>query len=282
MAESDKKIKHFVLIRFFTFFDPKYPHDIYDVDFLSQQIVLARNALSSLENQTNKNFELVFMVNDKFFSDPKYEFVFSSLRASTSLPLTFIKRGDIELLVKDISDEYDYIITSRMDFDDFIYKDAIAVAQSKINECDTILAHGYCRGYIYRHGELYKFFHMCKGTGFVAVLMSLIIKSSFAKNLPFVSIYSFRHGRFKTKMERFLKKNHVKFSENMFQADLSTRAFIYFRHEASHWISTHNQDNNTQTEPAKQSIKHGLTTENITKKQVEDKFGFHYELNSIK
>ena len=283
MSESDKKIKHFVIMRFFTFYDKKYPYDIYDVNFLRQQIILARNALGSLENQTNKNFELVFMVNDKFFVDSKYEFIFSSLKNSTSLPITFIKRNDIKLLTKDALNEYNYVITSRMDFDDFIYKDAIAIAQGKVDECDSILAHGYCKGYIYRQraSELYNFAHMCKGIGFVAILISLILKSSFAKNLPLINVYSFKHGSVKTRMERFLKKNNIVFSENMFQPDSSTRAFIYFRHEASHWASTRNK-NDTQTEPINKVIKPGLTTSDITKKQLEEEFGFFHELNSIK
>ena len=278
---ADKTLKHFVIMRFFTFYDPNYPHDIYDVNFLSEQVILARNALSSLENQTNKNFEVVFMTNDKFFSEPKYEVIFSSLRNSTSLPITFIKKSDLELLVKNALNEYDYVITSRMDFDDFTYKDAVAVAQSKINECDNILAHGYCRGYTYKNYELYNFSHMCNGVGFVAVLMSLILKSSFAKNLPFISIYSFRHGRYKTRMQRFLKKNKVEFSESMFQQDTSTKAYIYFRHEFSHWISSRNKNDKKST-PTEKPIRQGLTTVDITKKQLEEEFGFFHKLNSIK
>ena len=69
MPASDKKIKHFVIMRFFSFDDPKYPHDIYDTDFLAKQLVLAKNnALSSLDNQTNKNFDLVFILNVKFLN----------------------------------------------------------------------------------------------------------------------------------------------------------------------------------------------------------------------
>lgn len=276
----EKTIKHFVIIRFFTLYDPKYPYDIYDVNFLSQQIILARNALSSLENQTNKNFEVIFMANDRFFSEPKYEIIFSSLKNSTSLPLTFIKKGDLEPLIKKALNEYDYVIQSRMDFDDFTYKDAVAVAQSKINECESILAHGYCKGYIYKNCELYNFFHMSNGIGFVAVLMSLILKSSFAKNLPFIGIYSFRHGRYKTRMQRFLKKNKVEFSESMFQQDISTKAYIYFRHEFSHWVLSHNK-NGKESTPTEKPIRQGLTTADITKKQLEEKFGFFHKLNSI-
>lgn len=156
MPESDKKIKHFVIMRFFSFDDPKYPHDIYDPDFLEKQLVLAKNnALPSLENQTNKNFDLVFIVNAKFFDNPKYEFVFSTLKESTTLSLTFIKNSEQARLVKQAFNDFDFVIQSRMDFDDFIFKDAIADTQSKVDECENILSYGYCKGYIYICNELY-------------------------------------------------------------------------------------------------------------------------------
>ena len=95
MPDSDKKIKHFVVSRFFPFQRKEFPHNILDVDFLSKQLPLAKNMLRSLENQTNKKFELVFIANPKFFDDPKYEFIFSTLRDSTTLPLKFIKWSEV-------------------------------------------------------------------------------------------------------------------------------------------------------------------------------------------
>lgn len=278
MPESDKKIKHFIFMRFFTFRDPKYPYDIYDTNFLSKQLVFAQNnALPSLENQTDKNFELVFLVNHKFLTDKKYEFIFSTLKESTTLPLTFIRQNDIPKLVNDAYDNYDFVIQSRMDFDDFVYKDAIADTHSKINECENILAYGYCKGYIYINKDLYNWKVLFKGIGHYALMQSLMLKSSFAKELPFIGIYTFDHTRVKPILKDFLEKNGIAFSENMFQQNAQTLAYIYFRHEFSHNDLVSNPGKTARISKQLQSI-----TEGLTKKQLADEFGFHYELNSIK
>lgn len=290
MPESDKKIKHVIVSRFFPQQDPRYPYNIFDVDFLSKQLNFAKNnALKSLENQTNKNFEFIFLVNEKFFSDPKYEFIFTELRNCTSLPLKFVKthqavRGiawmytntEMPSLIKEMFNHYDFVIQSALDFDDFIYKDAIADTQSKVNECNGILSYGYCKGYTYFNGELSPYRQLFNGMGHHSMLQSLILKSSFAKNLPFIGIHSFVHTKFKPGMKEFLEKNGVAFSEDMFQQNASTNAFIYFRHKFSH--------NNLVTDPGhldKFSKRRKITNEDITKEQLADEFGFHYELNSI-
>lgn len=277
---SEKTIKHFIFTRFFPKQDTRYPYDVLDVDFLSKQLVLAKNnELKSLENQTNKNFELVFLANPKFFDDPKYKFVFSTLQASTALPLTFTTMENIPHLVKDAYEKYDFVIQSRMDFDDFIYKDAIADTHSKVNGCENILAYGYCRGYEYICNELYGFFHPYKKIGWHSVLGSLILKSSFAKKMPFIGIYGFasNHGEIKLILKNFLEKNGIDFSETMFQQNTSTKALIYFRGEYSHYILT-----KYSQPPTKPLNRMPLTTEDITKKQLEEEFGFNLELNSIK
>ena len=274
----NKRIKHFIFMRFFSFDDPKYPHDIYDVKFLTKQLLLAKNnALPSLENQTDKNFDLVFVVNAKFFGNPKYEFVFSALQCATALPLKFIKPNEQARLVKDAFKEYDFVIQSRMDFDDFIFKDATADTQNKVNDCDSILAYGYCKGYEYKLKELYNFFHEYKKIGYHSVLGSVILKSSFAKNLPFIGAYTYNHGEIKRLMKIFLEKNGIAFSERMFQQNTSTKAIIYFRHDFAHWILTHHDGKPITTLPDHPH----LTTKDITKKQLAEEFGFHLKLNSI-
>lgn len=280
MPESDKKIKHFILMRFFTFNDPKYPHDIYDINFLSKQLVLAENnALKSLENQTNKNFELVFLVNDKFFDNSKYEFIFSTLKNSTTLPLTFIKIREQPHLFKEAYDNYDFVIQSRMDFDDFLFKNGIEDTHSKVNECENILAYGYHMGYEYIYQELYPCMYVSmKGIGHNSILSSLIFKSSFAKKLPFISAYTCNHAKIKLELKDFLEKNGIEFSENMFQQNNSAKAFIYFRHEFSHLQLTRNAGDSTFKIPNKSP----LTTKDITRAQLKSEFGFEYELKSIK
>ena len=48
---SDKTIKHFIFSRFFPKQDPKYPYDVLDVNFLSTQVVLAKNITGESNEQ---------------------------------------------------------------------------------------------------------------------------------------------------------------------------------------------------------------------------------------
>lgn len=273
---ADKTIKHFIFVRFFYWQSPIFPYDVLDVSFLSKQLPLTKNLLSSMENQTNKNFELVFMLHEKAFSDKKYEFIFSMLQNFTILPIKFIRRNEQSRLVKEALDEYDFVINTRMDFDDFLYKDSVADTQSKVNECDNIILYGYCKGYTYVFGELYEHNALFHGIGHWSSFQSFILESSFAKKLPFIGIYA-QHHKFKPKLKDFLEKNGVEFSESMFQQNTSMKAYIYFRHE----FSLDQFDKNSHN-PVKKPNRKALTTTDITKKQLEDEFGFFYDLNSIK
>ena len=110
---ANPTIKHFIFTRFFPFQDPKFPHNIFDVAFLKSQLPLTRNILGSLENQTNKNFELFFRLHEKFFSNEKYKFIFATLQDSTTLPLKFVKTKEIhEQIAREMllaADAYNYI-----------------------------------------------------------------------------------------------------------------------------------------------------------------------------
>lgn len=250
--------------------------------------------MRSLENQTNKNFEIIFILNDKFFDNPKYEFVFLALQNCTSFPIRFskthkvgksmsissmFKNSDVPSIIINALNDYDFVIQSAMDFDDFIFKNAVADTQDKVNECDSILAYGYCKGYTYLNGEIRNYKASFHGAGHVAILQSLILKSTFAKKLPCIGIYSYVHSKFKLGMKNFFKENNLKFSENMFQQNKKTTAFIYFRTEFSH--------NNLVTNPGSLERlypkKPFLTTneDGLTKEHLKSEFGFEYKLNSI-
>ena len=289
---ADKTLKHLVFMRFFSWQAREYPQDIFDADFLSAQLPLANNALRSLENQTNKNFELIFVLHPNFFDNSKYEFIFSTLKDSTTLPIQFMRNtgkfylfkpelngkelnGELCRLIKDTTSKYDFVITTRMDFDDFIFKEAVEDTQSKINECDSVLSYGYNKGYEYiiTSHELYP--SKYSWPGHHSVFQSLILKSSFAEKLPCFTVEEFNHNRSKDELKRFLETNGVKFSENMFQQDDSINAYVYVRHEASYMALARNGGKI----PIQYSSQ--MITKGITKKQLEDEFGFHLELNSI-
>ena len=271
----DKTIKHFVMVQFFHWQNPNYPHDIFDVDFLSSQVPLAQNLLRSLENQTNKNFEIIFRPNRKHLADAKYEPVFAALRNSTTLPIKFLASKERLTLIKKASKNYDYVITSQMDFDDFIFKDAVNDIQNKVNECDDILVYGYCKGYRYVNGELYPHKSLWGGIGHLGIMQSLILNSAFAKTIPFICVTSFTHEKFKNKMKEFFEKHGLEFKERMFQQNTSTNAYIYYRHGFSQELLRHGYTKFKTPE------RRSLTTAYITKKQLAEEFGFFRELNSI-
>ena len=285
MADLNERVKHFIFVRFFPYKLPQYKHDIFAPEFLTTQLSLVkRNLFSTLENQTNKNFELVFVMNFKFFDDPKYEFIFSNLRESTTLPLTFIKNEILEAeseavisaemthLIEDALDKYDFVIQSRLDFDDFIYKNAVEDTQNKVKECSGFLAYGYCKGYVYVRGELYPFDRVYEGRGggHFSAMQSLIMKSSFANKLPIIKMYDFGHTVFRRRLKEFLEENGENFSENMFHQNTTQFTYIYFRHGSA------------ITKKNKQGTASNISGEEITKKYLEEEFGFQWRLKSIK
>ena len=268
----------------FVFFErkvPEYIHDIFDVNFLSGRVLLAKNnVLKTLENQTNKNFELIFLVNDRYLSEEKYGFIFTELKTEIILPIKFMNSGQFRQLVKETYSDYDFVIQSRIDYDDFVYKDAVADTQSKIEECENILSYGYSKGYAYFNGELYIFpLPNYFKNGQMSVFQSWICKSSFVKDLPYMSPYTFNHTKVKPMLKEFLEKNGVAFSENMYKNNVTTNAFIFFRHDST-WS---NAGKPYLEIPAFIRRQRKLTSEDITKKQLAEEFGFvGYEFKSIK
>ena len=242
------------------------------------QLPLAKNILKSLENQTNKDFELVFIANPKYFDNPKYEFVFSTLQDFTALPLKFIKPADVPALLKDAYENYDFVIQSGMDFDDFVFKGVVADIQSKVNECNNILTYGYAREYIFSKNELYTLLptdrgYLINNIGY-ASCYSLILKSSFAKTLPVIGINGLAHSNMITNLKSIFEKNNIEFPEGVYQKNTAINGIIYFRHEfAREHLLGH----------GKTKGKRPLTNEDgLTKKQLEEDFAFFYDLNSIK
>lgn len=285
MSSSERIVKHFVIVRFFPYKDADFEQDIFDLNFVSRQVLLAKNnCLKSLENQSNKNFELIFLANEKYFTDKKFDFLFTELRNSTTLPINFIKTAEKNFakskltdLIKKAYNEYEFVIQSRIDLDDFVYKDGVADTQNKIYKCDNMLLYGYLRGYVYFNGEMYPYYQPWGGLGHKSIFQSLILKSSFAKKLPFFVLYSVNHTKFKPGIERILTSKGLTFSENMFQQNNSTKAFIWFRHDANY----SNMGNPLVQVPKYIQRVKKLTGEEVTKKYFETEFGFHYEIKSI-
>ena len=273
---ADRTIKHFVIVRFFEHKVKGYVHDIFDVNFVAGRVLLAKNnLLKSLENQTNKNFEIIFLVNDRYLSEEKYKFIFTELQDGMTVPVKFMKSVELRQRITDAYDDYDFVIQSRIDYDDFAYKDAVADTQAKVEKCNNIFSYGYGKGYAYFNGNLYP---VLRPSYQLSPFVSFILKSSFAKNFPYIGVTGFNHAKIRESLKIFLEKNGLEFSADMYQNNLSANAFIFFRHDA-----TSTNKGKAYTEPPSfiKKLK-ALTDKDITKKQLEEEFGFFYDLDSIK
>ena len=276
---ADTTVKHYIVMRFFPKQKKNYPHNVLDVEFLQKHTTLAaNNALKSLANQTNKNFEIVFLMHPRTFVDESYKFIFDTLTEASPVPVHFPK--NYNAFIEDAYAKYDFVIQSRMDFDDFLHKDAVADTQNQVDNCENILLYGYCKGYLYwsADGVLHRMFYPSRGIGHLGILQSFIWKSSFARQLPTIGPYfSGAHHKMKIRLKEFLEKNGVEFSESMFQQNTTMNAFIYYRHEFSHFTVLHDGNSNDPWIVYQGEV----TADEMTRKQLEEDYGFTYELKSI-
>ena len=86
-------------------------------------------------------------------------------------------RKDIKNYVKNISRGFDILITSRIDYDDRIYYDAVNDVRKVINIDRPIQLHGYNRGFIYYEQikKYFKFYKTFGNKGVMSIFASLII-----------------------------------------------------------------------------------------------------------
>ena len=221
------KIKHFIITRYFTV-DDVYGEEMYTHEFLYSWFELFKNNLiSSLNNVKNKDFELIIMIHDNVsFSTVSF---FNELK--TEYKISIIHWSEIQNYLDSFFDKYDYIIESRMDFDDFIFSDVIDDIRNHIDKNINIKLYGYCSGYTYYklNEKYYDFYHLVNNVGHWAICSSVIINTNFLKDKKHFNIYSFNHGRSKINLQKWCNDNNVKWNDNMFEQNIIDKAFIYYR-----------------------------------------------------
>lgn len=123
-----------------------YPEKFYTKEYIINGIrVMKKYLLSSLENQTCKDFKWILMLGDKanitainYMLDLNYQF-----------EAYIIYNKDINNYITNISKGFDVLVTTRIDYDDMIYYDAVNDVRKVININRPILLHGYNRGFYY-------------------------------------------------------------------------------------------------------------------------------------
>ena len=173
--DSNLKIIHFIITRFIIEYWPfnEFPNKIYKEDYIRNGIrVMKKYLFPSLENQSCRNFIWVLMLGDK----AKIDFIKSLLDFDKSFNIIVIYKKDIKEYIRNTTKGYDILITSRIDYDDRIYYDAINDVRKAININKPMILYGYNSGVHYYEfdNKYYEFNISYKNEGVMSIFISLI------------------------------------------------------------------------------------------------------------
>ena len=150
------------------------PEQMYTKEYIVNGIrVMKKYLIPSLENQNCKNFIWILMIGD----EANISYVNSLVSFNNSFETRLIYQRNIKNYIKKISKDSDVLITTRIDYDDRIYYDAVNDVRKVININKPILLYGYNRGVHYYESEkkYYEFYNTYKNQGVMSIFVSLII-----------------------------------------------------------------------------------------------------------
>ena len=144
----DINIMHFIITRFLIDFyhDNGFPKKLENEDYVSNGIrVLKKYLIPSLENQSCKNFSWILMIGNK----SNITHIKSLLNFNHSFEVIVLYEKELKYYVRKISKGFKVLITTRIDYDDRIYYDAVNDVRKSINIEKPMVLYGYNRGLIY-------------------------------------------------------------------------------------------------------------------------------------
>ena len=142
----------------------------------------------SLENQSCKNFTWILTLGNK----ANISYIKSSLDLNYSFKTIIIYQESYKNYVKKISKGFDILITSRIDYDDLIYYDAVNDVRKAIDLNKPILLYGYNKGVYYFESDnkYYDFFRTYNHKGCMSIFVSLITVLKYVNQT--LTIYNLR------------------------------------------------------------------------------------------
>ena len=170
------KIIHLVMTKFLIdyFFKNNFPKIMHTKEYVLNGIRVMKNYLfPSLENQSCKKFKWILMLGDK----ANITYIKSILNFNNSFEMDIVYNKSIQNYIRNISKGYDVLITSRIDYDDRIYYDAVNDVRKMINIKRPMFIHGYNRGVNYYEidKKYYDFDYNFNNEGALGIFLSLIV-----------------------------------------------------------------------------------------------------------
>lgn len=170
------KIMHLIITRFMIEFYEfhGFPKKLYRKDYILNGIrVLKKYLLPSLENQHCKKFVWILMLGDK----TNISYVRHMLAFNYSFSYNILYQRTMSKFIKNITKDYDVLISTRIDYDDEIYYDAVNDVRKVININKPMILYGYNRGLYYfeYNKKYYEFYKTFNNEGVMSIFASLIV-----------------------------------------------------------------------------------------------------------
>ena len=184
LDKSTNRIIHLIITRFLVEFFNKFDFEkkIYKDEYIiNANRVMKKYLFPSLENQICKDFIWVLLIGNK----ANITKVTNFLNLNLPFQFTIIYLKDIKNYIKDISKGYEVLITTRIDYDDQIYYDAVNDVRKSINIHKPIQLYGYNRGVYYfeSNNKYYEMDRTFNKDGIMSIFASLIIILNKVKNI---------------------------------------------------------------------------------------------------
>ena len=174
LDNSNIKIIHLIMTRFLIeFLSKSFSKNLYKKDYILNGIrVMKKYLFPSLYNQSCKNFIWILILGNK----ANLTYIKSLLNLNNSFESIVIYQKDIKRYVRKISKGFDVLITTRIDYDDRIYYDAVNDVRKAININRPMILYGYNRGVYYFELEdkYYDYYSNWENKGVLGIFISLI------------------------------------------------------------------------------------------------------------
>ncbi len=240
------KIKHFVITRFLNNANMNLGQRIFDEDVVRNGVSLVKSFLiPSLMHQSNKNFIIILIIHENLNKD----FIKELYELKCDFPILILTNPEYKQYIKE---EYnkrdcDFFITSRVDYDDMFYYNAVQDVQESVDASKPILTYTWKNGAIKRVGEkIYREFSPdYHNNGGIGIMLSLIINNNLTKSLSKgYDVYDFNH----TQLTKCIRENFDKYCDLTLDYEpliINKRngiCWVYIRHNQTD--SNYSRDNN--------------------------------------
>ena len=268
------KIKHFIIVRFLCSPNLGFGEKIFDKNFIEKNVnITFKYLIQSLNNQTNKNFEVIYLLNEKHDINFINKLFYKKIKQIDNFNINFIKRYELKNYISNNIKGYDICITTRIDCDDLINCNAVADVQNlciKQNFYPVILC-GYNYGYrMYDDKRIYDAKYIYQNyRGFISIFISAITYLD-KNNNNFINIYDLGpHHDCGNNLKELYNKLNISYKDCDIIHILDNKndkSFVYNRYNSS--SSSIIQNINEKT------TEHSEYIHNINKQKFKDLFGF--------